>query len=113
MIQEKRRYKLKNREAYNEALVNRGSLTLWFEDAQIERWHQPDRAGYRGSSMQHSEVAIQCGLTIWEIFQLTLQSTLGFLRSLVKLLGVPLQGPTGNRRPITAWPRYHPRSWPH
>jgi hypothetical protein len=93
MIQEKRRYKLKNWRAYNEALVNRGSLTLWFEDSQIERWHQPERAGYRGRTMRYSDVAIQCGLTIREIFQLTLRSTEGFLKSLVKLLGVSLQVP--------------------
>jgi IS5 family transposase len=93
MIQEKRHYKIKHWRAYNEALVNRGSLTLWFEDAQIECWHQPERSGYRGSPMRYSEVAIQCGLTIRELFQLPLRSTEGFLRSLVKLLGVPLQVP--------------------
>jgi hypothetical protein len=93
MTQEKRRYKLKNWRAYNESLVNRGSLTLWFEDSQIERWHQPERAGYRGSPMTYSDVAIQCGLTIREIFKLTLRSTKGFLISLVKLLGIPLQVP--------------------
>jgi hypothetical protein len=83
-------YKLKNWRAYNEALVDRGSLTLWFEDAQIERWH---RSGYRGSPMIYSDMAVQCGLPIRELFQLPLQSTEGFLRSLVKLLGVPLQVP--------------------
>ncbi|MGJ0515744.1 MAG: hypothetical protein ACR65O_08345 [Methylomicrobium sp.] len=41
-------YKLKNWRAYKEALVNWGSLTLWFEDGQIERWHQPEQSGYRG-----------------------------------------------------------------
>lgn len=93
MTQEKRRYKLKNWRAYNEALVNRGSLTLWFEDSQIERWHQPERSGYRGSPMRYSEVAIQCGLTIREIFQLTLRTTEGFLKSLVNMLDIPLQVP--------------------
>jgi hypothetical protein len=93
MKKEKTCYKLKNWRAYNESLVNRGSLTLWFEDAQIECWHQPERSGYRGRAMKYSDVAIQCGLTIRELFQLPLRSTEGFLRSLVKLLGVPLQVP--------------------
>jgi hypothetical protein len=86
-------YKLKNWRAYNEALVTRGSLTLWFEDSQIERWHQPERSGYRGRAMTYSDVAIQCGLTIRELFQLPLRATEGFLRSLVSLLGVALQVP--------------------
>lgn len=89
----KQRYKLKNWRAYNEALVNRGSLTLWIEESQIERWHKPERSGYRGSPMTYSDLAIQCGLTIREIFKMALRATEGFLRSLVKLLGVSLQVP--------------------
>ncbi|MGJ0484412.1 MAG: IS5 family transposase [Methylomicrobium sp.] len=93
MTQKKRRYKLKNWRAYNESLVNRGSLTLWFEASQIERWHQPERSGYRGRAMTYSDMATQCGLTIRELFQLPLRSTEGFLKSLVKLLGVVVQVP--------------------
>lgn len=43
--------------------------------------------------MTYSDVAIQCGLTIRELFQLLLRTTEGFLKSLVKLLGVALQVP--------------------
>jgi hypothetical protein len=86
-------YKVKNWRAYNEAVVTRGSLTLWFEASQNARWHQPERSGYRGSPMTYSEVAIPCGLTIRELFQLPLRATEGFLRSLVSLLGVALQVP--------------------
>jgi IS5 family transposase len=93
MNPKRRCYKLKNWRTYNESLVNRGSLTLWFEDSQIERWHQPERFGYRGRAMRYSDVAIQCGLTIRELFQLPLRSTEGLLRSLVSLLGVALQVP--------------------
>ncbi|MGZ8943541.1 MAG: IS5 family transposase [Methylobacter sp.] len=93
MTEKKRRYKLKNWRAYNEALVNRGALTLWFEDGQMARWHQPERSGYRGRAMTYSDVAIQCGLTIRELFQLPLRATEGFLRSLMNLLGVALQVP--------------------
>ncbi|MGZ5029275.1 MAG: hypothetical protein ACXV8I_01575 [Methylobacter sp.] len=45
----------KNWSEYNQALVNRGSLTLWFEESQLERWHQPERIGYRGSPMIYSD----------------------------------------------------------
>jgi hypothetical protein len=93
MKKEKTCYKLKNWRAYNESLVNRGSLTLWFEESQIECWHQPERSGYRGRAMIYSDVAIQCGLMIRELFQLPLRATEGFLRSLVKLLNVALQVP--------------------
>jgi hypothetical protein len=52
-------YKLKNWRAYNESLVNQGSLTLWFEKSQIEHWHQPERSGYRDSLTTYSDVAVQ------------------------------------------------------
>ncbi len=93
MEKQKRRYKITNWSAYNEALVNRGSLTLWIEDSQIECWHKAERSGYRGSPMTYSDVAIQCSLMIREVFKLALRATEGFLRSLVKWLGVPLQVP--------------------
>jgi hypothetical protein len=67
-------YKLKNWRAYNEALVNRCSLTLWIEESQIARWHQPERSGYRGGPMTYSDVAIQCGLTIREFCAVTRRS---------------------------------------
>ncbi|WP_036252498.1 transposase [Methylobacter sp. BBA5.1] len=65
-------YKLKNGRAYNESLVNQGALTLWFEKSQIECWHQAERSGYRDSLMTYSDVAVQYGLTIREIFKLVM-----------------------------------------
>ncbi|WP_198246625.1 transposase [methane-oxidizing endosymbiont of Gigantopelta aegis] len=50
----KQRYKLKNWSNYNQALINRGSLTLWFEESMIKQWHQPEKTGYRGSPMTYS-----------------------------------------------------------
>lgn len=43
--------------------------------------------------MRYSDVAIQCGLTVRELFQLPLRATEGLLKSLAKLLGVVLQVP--------------------
>jgi hypothetical protein len=90
---QKQRYKVKNWLEYNQALVNRGSLTRWFEESQLERWRQPERTGYRGSPMIYSDWAIQCALTIREIFQCPLRVTEGFLKSLVKMLSLPLKVP--------------------
>jgi hypothetical protein len=48
---QKQRYKVKNWPEYNQALVNWSSLTLWLEESQLERWHQPKHIGYRGRPM--------------------------------------------------------------
>jgi hypothetical protein len=90
---QKQRYKVKNWPEYNQAMVNPDSLMLWFEESQLERWHQPERTGYRGSLMSYSDWAIQCVLTIREIFQCPLRETESFLKSLVKILSLPLKVP--------------------
>jgi hypothetical protein len=68
-------------------------LTLWIEESELERWHNAERSGKRGAPQKYSDSAIQCSLTIREIFKLTLRSTQGFLGSLIKLLGVALEVP--------------------
>lgn len=89
----KQGYKLKNWSAYNQALINRGSLTLWFDESVIQHWHRPEKTGYRGSPMTYSEIVIQCALTLREVFKLTLRATQGFLLSLIQLLKIDVQVP--------------------
>ena len=86
-------YRIKNWKEYNQALVNRGSLTLWFEEAQIERWYHTEKATKPGSPTYYSDTAIQCGLIIREVFSLPLRATEGFLCSLVSLLQLNLDIP--------------------
>jgi len=45
----KQQYKLKNWSNYNQVLINRGSLTIWFNESLVEHWHHPEKTGYRGS----------------------------------------------------------------
>ncbi|OOE38612.1 IS5 family transposase, partial [Salinivibrio kushneri] len=35
----KAKYKISNWKQYNQALVNRGSITFWVDDAAIQGWH--------------------------------------------------------------------------
>ncbi|WP_198244964.1 transposase [methane-oxidizing endosymbiont of Gigantopelta aegis] len=86
----KQRYKLKNWSNYNQALINRGSLTLWFEESMIKQWHQPEKTGYRGSPMTYSDTAIQCALTLRELFKLPLRATQGCLLSLALNVNQPV-----------------------
>jgi len=39
----KQQYKLKNGLNYNQALINRGSLTIWFGESLVEHWHHPEK----------------------------------------------------------------------
>jgi hypothetical protein len=89
---EKQRYKIRNWKEYNEALVNRGSLTFWFDEDVIAAWHDVENI-HRGHPFVYSDVAILCGLSLKVIFQLPLRATEGLLCSLVELMDLPIQVP--------------------
>jgi Transposase DDE domain len=85
-------YRIRNWKQYNDALVNRGSLTLWVDQAALEAWRYqgPTR---RGAQLDYSDTAIQCLLTLRAVYQLTLRATEGFARSLFELMGLDLPVP--------------------
>lgn len=37
--QTNKKYRIRNWPEYNKALVNRGSLTIWFSNESLERWN--------------------------------------------------------------------------
>ena len=93
MSKHKHRYRIRNWRAYNAALVERGSLTVWFDEAHRARWYETERSGKRGAPRRYSDLAVQCGLVIREVFHLPLRATEGFMRSVIDLLGVALTIP--------------------
>ena len=65
---------------------------MWVSQEAILAWI-PARAGNRGGQPLYSDVAIETGLSLRLIFHLGLRQTEGFLRSLLKLMGVDLPCP--------------------
>jgi hypothetical protein len=78
-------YKTKNWAAYNRALKQRGSLSLWF-DAAMD-WRAAPSAK-RGRQQAYSDAAIQACLTIKALFGLPLRQATGFVESLLQLIGL-------------------------
>ena len=91
-MKKKQTYKIKNWKEYNQALVNRGSLTYWFDEEVINAWYV-EKTNTRGHPIVYSDVAILCALSLKVIFQLPLRATEGLLGSLVELINVPLKVP--------------------
>lgn len=81
----KARYKVTNWTAYNEALRNRGDVTIWFTEDAIANW-RPSKTGARGRPMEYAEHAIQTALFIRQVYHLPLRQTEGFMKSIAKLL---------------------------
>jgi len=88
----KKLYRIRNWAAYDQALVNRGSLTVWLSEDAIARW-KANGPRQRGAQKQYSDFAILTALMIKEVFHLTNRQSEGFLRSLFQLMGVKLPIP--------------------
>jgi hypothetical protein len=100
----KQRYRVRNWRAYNQALIQRGSLTLWFYEDSIRHWCANERPEETGRPTVYSDLAIQCMLTIKAVFQVALRQTQGLVASLIQLMGLTLPTPnytTVSRRSAT------------
>ena len=83
----KARYRVSNWGEYDQALQNRGSLTVWVTPEALETWHAPP-TGKRGRSPHYSHVAIETGQMLRLVFGQPWRQTEGLLRSIATLLGV-------------------------
>jgi hypothetical protein len=77
---------------YNEALRQRGCLTVWFTDEAIAAWKAAPRTT-PGSQPHYSDLAITTALTLRAVFHLPLRQTEGLIGSILQLLGLDLSVP--------------------
>lgn len=89
----KKQYRIRNWSEYNKALVNRGSLTIWFDEDSIAKWHNTQLSGQRGRPHDYSNTAILCALSLRNLFRLPLRATQGLVVSLINLLELPIVAP--------------------
>jgi hypothetical protein len=88
----KPQYRLRNWRNYNRALVQRGSLTLWFSAEVLSVWKNTQRTGKRGHPQTYSATAMLTMATLQEVYHLELRQTQGLMESIGQLLqlGVPI-----------------------
>jgi IS5 family transposase len=92
--QPKATYRVKNWSEYNHALIQRGSLTLWFDEEALAEWNQPHQTGKPGHPYDHSDLAIECGLTVKAVYGLAFRQTQGSLQSIMALADLHWSVPT-------------------
>lgn len=85
-------YKLSNWSEYNRALVQRGSLSVWFSEDAAAAWHY-DGPPQWGSDPTYSDFAIETCLRLRLVYGLPLRQTQGFVASLFRLLDLDLPVP--------------------
>lgn len=79
-------YEITNWSKYNESLVNRGSVTFWFDEDVLADWMHANEETKIGRPFVFSDTAIECLLTLRELFRLPYRQTEGFARSLAALM---------------------------
>jgi hypothetical protein len=88
------RYRVRNWKDYNQALIRRGSLTIWIEETTLQAWCQNMRDGLVGAPTTYSDLAIQALLTLKAVFSLPLRQTQGFAQSVLQLMATNLPIPS-------------------
>jgi len=86
-------YKITNWSKYNESLVQRGSITFWFCEETIKKWHHDNANPRVGHPFVYSDTAVECLLVLRELFQLPYRQTEGLGQSLVELMQIELDIP--------------------
>src|SRR3954452_23328355 len=88
----RQRHRVTNWAAYDAALRQRGSLTVWFTDEAVAAWRAAPRTT-RGGQPWYSPLAIITALTLRAVFRLGLRQTEGLIGSILRLLGLEPAGP--------------------
>ena len=86
------KYRVGNGSAYEQALVQRGDVTLWLSADATDAW-RPSPSGRPGAPKTFSDCAIETALTRRLVFRVPLRQAEGFLRSVLSLMGVDLAAP--------------------
>jgi hypothetical protein len=89
----KDKYRTRNWKEYNASLVNRGSITFWFEEKSVEKWYSVHRTNKPGRPETYSDDAIRCGLMIKAVFRTALRFLQGFVDSIIRILKLDLRSP--------------------
>lgn len=88
----KDKYKITNWSKYNNALKERGRITLWIKDEVIELWKYEGKRE-RGGKKEYSDLSIEICFSIKILFHLAYRQTEGFMKSLFELMRVNIAVP--------------------
>lgn len=87
-------YRVKNWKAYNQALVNRGNITIWFSEDAVAAWFQPAaHIRRRGRPNRYSNKAIETALSLRSLFGWSLRATQGFIEGMITMMDLPIEAP--------------------
>ena len=92
-------FKVQNWPEYEAGLRRRGSLTLWIDDAVLNRWQSVGPLG----QARYLDIAIETALMLRSAFKMALRQTEGLMASVLTLMNLTIMAPdhtTVSRRAV-------------
>jgi len=86
------KYKVSNWREYDQALQQRGSLTVWVTPEALEAW-APEKTGERGRPTPYSDIVIEAAVMLRLAMGKPWRQTEGMLSSIIRMLGLDLPVP--------------------
>lgn len=86
-------YRVRNWRTYNQALIARGGITFWIDEAALVAWKHSQTNRRRGAPRIYSDTAIQCALVVKGVYGLSLRAAQGFVSSVMRLMRLDLPVP--------------------
>ena len=87
------RYRVRNWHHYNQALIARGGLTFWIDEAALAAWRNTQARSGSGAPRIYSDTAIHCAVVVKSVYCLSLRAAQGFVSSVLSRLRLDLPVP--------------------
>ena len=95
------RYRVRHWSRYNPALMARGGITFWIDEAALTTWRNTQTCLGAGAPRIYSDTAIHCAVVVKSVYRLSLRAAQGFVSSERSLMHLDLpvsNSSTGCRR---------------
>ena len=87
------RYRVRHWHPYNQALMARGGMTFWIDEAALFTWRNTQARLGAGAPRIYSDTAIQGAVVVKTVYRLSLRAAQGFVSSVLSLLRLDLPVP--------------------
>ncbi len=87
------RYRVRNWHHYNQALIARGGITFWIDEAALTTWRNTETRLGSGAPRIYSDTAIHCAVVVKSVYRLSLRAAQGFVSSVMSLMRLDLPVP--------------------
>ena len=87
------RYRVRNWHHYNQALIARGGITFWIDEAALTTWRNTQASNCPGVPRIYSDTAIHCAVVVKSVYRLSLRAAQGFVSSVMGLMRLDLPVP--------------------